>query len=138
MLLKGIFNHTKIPLLSKSLKASAIRQRVRANNIANANTKGYERLEVRFEEDLRKALRRQNVAGMQTDEKHMPIGRQRAFDVEPEVYVPEDPADPSGVNNVDIEYEMAELAKNQLIYTAASKFAARNFQKIKAAIKGRS
>ncbi|MCA9733271.1 MAG: flagellar basal body rod protein FlgB [Deferribacteres bacterium] len=138
MLLDGIFNHTKIPLLSKSLKAAAVRQRVRANNIANANTPGYQRLEVSFEEELRRVLDNQNIAGVQTHEKHFPLGRREALDIDPEVYVPNDPADPSGVNNVDIEYEMAELAKNQLIYTAASKFAARNFQKIKAAIKGRT
>ncbi len=137
MLLKAIFNHTKIPLLTKSLKASAVRQRVRANNIANANTKGYQRLEVRFEEDLRKALRKRIVPGSQTHENHIPIGSRRALELEPEVNAPNDPGDPSGVNNVDIEFEMAELAKNQLIYTAAAKFTARNFQKIKSAIKGR-
>ncbi len=138
MLLKGIFNHTKIPLLSKSLKASAVRQRIRANNIANANTKGYKRLEVKFEEELRKSLRKRSVGGMQTNEKHIPLGRRRAIELEPEVYEPNDPVDPSGVNNVDIEHEMAELAKNQLIYSAAAKFTAKNFMKIKAAIKGRS
>ncbi|KAA3615454.1 MAG: flagellar basal body rod protein FlgB [Calditrichaeota bacterium] len=138
MLLKAIFDHTKIPLLNKSLKASAVRQRVRANNIANANTKGYQRLEVRFEEDLRKALGKRNVVGSQTHARHIPVGSRRIVDLEPEVFTPDDPSDPSGVNNVDIEHEMAELAKNQLIYTAAAKFAARNFQKIKSAIKGRS
>lgn len=138
MLLKGIFNHTKIPLLNKSLKASAVRQRIRANNIANANTKGYSRLEVKFEEALRKALHKRNVTGAQTHENHIPLGSRRAVNLEPEVFEPYDPTDPSGVNNVDVEHEMAELAKNQLIYSAAAKFTARNFQKIKAAIKGRA
>ena len=138
MLLKGIFNHTKIPLLNKSLKASAVRQRIRANNIANANTKGYRRLEVKFEEELRKALHKHNISGVETHEKHIPLGSQRAINIEPKVFEPYDPSDPSGVNNVDVEHEMAELAKNQLVYTAAAKFTARNFQKIKAAIKGRS
>ena len=138
MLLKGIFNHTKLGLLSQSLKASSIRQRVRANNIANANTPGYNRVEVRFEEELRKALNGRSIAGFETDDMHMPIGRRRANKVNPEVYAPNDPTDPSGVNNVDVEYEMAELAKNQLIYTATAKFTARSFQKIKTAIKGRS
>ncbi len=137
MLLKGLFNHTKLPLLSKSLKASAIRQRVRANNIANVNTIGYQRLEVRFEEELRKSLRKRTVSGAQTDERHLPVGTQRAGRVEPEVYVPNDPGDPSGVNNVDIEYEMAELAKNQLLYTAATRFTRNTFLKMKSAIRGR-
>lgn len=137
MLLNGLFRHTKLPLLSKSLDASATRQRVRANNIANVNTIGYRRLEVRFEEELRKALRREGVQGMTSDEKHIPVGRERASRIEPEVYQPQEPTDPSGVNNVDIEREMALLTKNQLLYTAAAKFTQGTFNKIKSAIRGR-
>ncbi len=138
MLLKGLFQHTKIPLLSKSLRASAIRQRVIANNIANVNTLGYRRLDVRFEEELQKALRGQTIDGYTTSEKHIPIGRPSLSRIEPEVYRTNDPTDPSGVNNVDIEYEMAQLAKNQMLYLAAAKFAAGNFSKIKMAIRGRA
>ncbi len=138
MLLKGIFQHTKIPILSKSLRASAIRQRVIANNIANANTQGYRRLDVRFEEDLQKALRKRGVGGYETNERHIPVGRPAVARVEPEVYVPNDPSDASGVNNVNIEYEMTQLAKNQMLYIAAAKFAARNFDKIRTAIRGRA
>ncbi len=137
MLLEGLFRHTKIPLLSKSLRASAMRQRVRANNIANANTIGYNRLEVRFEEELLKALRGRTLRGKSTHEKHIPVGRPRAEKIEPEIYRPDDPAEPNEINNVDIEYEMAQLAKNQMLYLAAAKFSQRTFTKIKAAIRGR-
>ncbi len=138
MLLRGLFEHTKIPLLSKSLRASAIRQRVIANNIANVNTRGYRRLDVHFEEEMQKALRKRGVAGETTNPRHMPVGRRRAEEVEPEVFRPNDPTDPSGVNNVNIEYELAQLAKNQMLYITAAKIAAKNFAKLKTAIRGHS
>ncbi len=137
MLLQGLFNHTKIPLLKKSLRASAMRQRVRANNIANANTPGYQRLEVRFEEELQKALRGRSLKGTTTNPRHIPVGRPAASRVEPKIYQPNDPSDPSGVNNVDIEYEMAQLAKNQMLYLAAAGFTEKSIAKIKMAIRGR-
>ncbi|MDQ7062621.1 MAG: flagellar basal body rod protein FlgB [candidate division KSB1 bacterium] len=138
MLLKGLFKHTKIPLLSKSLRASAIRQRVIANNIANSTTLGYRRLDVRFEEDLQKALRRKKIDGSMSHQKHIPVGGPSVSRIEPKVYRIDDATNPSGVNNVDIEFEMAQLAKNQMLYIAAAKFAAGNFAKIKMAIRGRA
>ena len=46
-----------------------------ANNIANVNTPGYQRIEVSFESELRKALDPRRLMGARTDEAHMPIGK---------------------------------------------------------------
>lgn len=138
MLLEGLFKYTKVPLLTQSLHASMLRQRVHANNIANVNTVGYRRLEVKFEEELRRALAGREISGLTTNPKHFAVGRQRVPELEPKVYQPEDPEIPSGVNNVDIEQEMAQLAKNYLLYLAATKFVRGNFSHLKSAIRGRA
>ena len=138
MLLDGLFNRTSIPLYNRSLDAATLRQRIRANNIANANTIGYKRLEVRFEEKLRQALKASDVEGTTTQPGHIPIGRQRKASIEPEVYQPNDPGDASGVNNVDIEREMALLAKNFVLYESVSKFTHGTFTHLLSAIRGRS
>ncbi|MCL2261431.1 MAG: hypothetical protein FWC15_08785, partial [Fibromonadales bacterium] len=65
-------------LVYKSLDASAMRGRAIAQNIANAQTPGYNRVEVNFEEQVRAAMRKQ-VEGRVTDEKHMEIGRKASI-----------------------------------------------------------
>lgn len=138
MILDGLFSRTNISLLNRSLDAAALRQRVRANNIANANTIGYRRLEVRFEDKLRQARRAQDVAGAQTHARHIPIGREQKVTLEPEIIRPGDSGDAGGVNNVDIEYEMAQLAKNYVLFQSASQFVHGTFNHLKSAIRGRS
>ncbi|HID12005.1 MAG TPA: flagellar basal body rod protein FlgB, partial [Candidatus Latescibacteria bacterium] len=49
-------DRTSIPLLAKALDAYTLRQRAIADNIANSETPGFRRREVRFEEELRRAL----------------------------------------------------------------------------------
>ncbi|MFH0880983.1 MAG: flagellar basal body rod protein FlgB, partial [Lentisphaerota bacterium] len=44
-------------VLNKMLDVSALRQRVLANNLANINTPGYKRLDVKFRDELTDAIR---------------------------------------------------------------------------------
>jgi flagellar basal-body rod protein FlgB len=55
-------NHTK--LLANALDAYSLRQKITASNIANADTPGYKRHEVRFEEALFEAQESNGMAGM--------------------------------------------------------------------------
>jgi flagellar basal-body rod protein FlgB len=140
MLKVFLFNGTKIPLLEKALDAYSLRQRVLASNIANITTIGYKRMDVNFEEELRKSLSGEFIKGVRTNEKHFQIGAKGIGEVNAEI-VQEKPAfnsDPlaSGVNNVDIDYEMAELAKNQIRYKLAVKLIGESFRGIQKAIKG--
>jgi len=89
--------------LGKALEATALRHQALSENIANANTPGYQRRDVRFADQLALALRE---------------GRDAVEAVEPEVE-----ADPMGVvqvdaNGVDIDVEAAELAANGMLYQA--------------------
>ncbi len=93
-------------LFGRFLDASSLRARVIAHNVANQNTPGYRRKDVRFEEFLRNAL----------DQG----GGGRLFSVRPQVYEP-----PGGMvkpdgNNVVLEDEIALNAKNEILFQVVS------------------
>lgn len=96
-------------VLSKTLDGSAARQKAIANNIANAETPGYKRGYVSFEDELRSILDRKSGhevrAGLKT---YTPVCQIDQFS----------PSKPDG-NNVNIDAEVADLAKTSLKYRAA-------------------
>ena len=137
MITEILFNKTSIPVSSKVLDATALRHRVVANNVANVSTPGYRRTEVAFEEDLREALTGRKVKGARTHRDHIALGRRDVTSVKPRAFQPEDKSDPSGVNNVDIDVEMATLAKNQLEYAISARLLSARFQALRHSIRGR-
>jgi flagellar basal-body rod protein FlgB len=138
MLDNVLFNKTNIPTLLKSLDAGMLRSRVIGNNIANVNTPGYQRLEVSFEDELRTALNKTRLRGTKTSEGHMDIGRKDISKLNPKVEKPIDYSLPSGVNNVDIDNEMAKLAENQILFNFSSNMIRGAVRKINSAIQARS
>ncbi|WP_418790252.1 flagellar basal body rod protein FlgB [Phosphitispora sp. TUW77] len=124
-------------ILEKGLDASSMRNTVIADNLANVDTPGFKKSEVYFEEELRKAIGRKNcLAGMLTHEKHIPIGRKSELDIAPKIDKSEDTSMRNDGNNVDVDREMAALAKNSIMYTALAQQLNSEFQKIRMAIKG--
>lgn len=134
----GLSRHTAAPAVRASLDASAMRLKAIANNIANVNTPGYQRIEVSFENELRKALDPKVLQGARTDAEHMDIGRGDIGKLKPQAYRPNDPTLPGQVNNVDIDMEMAKLAENQILFQAGVKFMSERSAVLRSAIMGRS
>jgi flagellar basal-body rod protein FlgB len=135
----NILNTASMRLLEKSLNAASLRQRVIANNIANAETPNYQRSYVRFEDALAEAINPPTkLGGTRTDSKHMPIGADRSKQ-EPSIEVLEDTSltmNNNG-NNVDIEYEMAQMAKNSLRYNLLIQRMNGEFRSLRSVIDGR-
>jgi len=130
-----MFQGAKRTLLYKSLDANGLRNRAISHNIANANTVGYQRKEVHFEEQVKAALRLK-VDGERTNEQHFEIGKEAAIKkVKAFALEANDPTLPGEINNVDIDLEMSKLAENQIQYNYNIKFA--GFEKFLGAIKGR-
>jgi len=131
---KVVFNKTKVPVLTAVLDVTQLRQRVIANNIANVGTKEYRKKSVRFHEYLESFVRQPPVAGRLRDARHIPIPG--PID-SPEVYEPESSVNDSGLNNVDVDKEMAELAENHLFFNAGQRLIAGTFSGLKKSIIGR-
>jgi len=130
-----IFNKTKVPVLNAVLDVTQMRQRIIANNIANVATQGYRKKSLRFQEYLESFVGQPPVEGRRLDPRHLPIPRSIAH---PEVYEPESGVNDSGLNNVDVDREMAELAENHLFFNAGQRLIARQFETLRKSITGRS
>lgn len=98
-----------------------MRQEVIANNIANVNTPNYRKSVVEFEELLAREIygeepdRKLKLA--RTHDKHLPP-EPRNYRAEPKIFQDNTNIMRVDDNNVDIDIEMASLAKNQLYYNA--------------------
>lgn len=134
MLEKMLFGRTVIPLMGRCLDAYFLRHKVTANNVANVEVPGYNRLEVKFEAELENQLNRNKFALCQTHPKHLPVGgRLRST---PEVSVDDSNPKLNAINNVDIDLEMADMAKNQLGYNLISTVLRMEYQRLRMAIRG--
>ncbi len=137
MLSDILFGKSALKPVLKSLDASMLRSRTIANNIANVNTPGYRRVEVGFEKELRRALSATRLKGRETSSGHLPVGKKSLSQIAPKAYKPSDPTLPSGVNNVDIDTEMAKLAEMQVMYSLGMRFARGAYTKMNAAIQAK-
>lgn len=109
----GIFSDPVYTILEKVMDGCMLRNRVMANNIANANTPGYKRSSVSFENELIGIIGEDGseISGASRD-------KLEAF--EPEVELDTVTASRYDGNNVNIDQEMAELSKNTIKFTLAA------------------
>lgn len=114
-----VFGDTTLNTVGRWLNGLSGRQRSIADNIANIDTPGYQRREVPFEAELRRAV----VAGGQrlaiTDSRHMPIATTRGNGNGLQA-VQQFNSNRLDGNNVDIDQEMVTLAETQLRFQAAA------------------
>ena len=115
-----LFKRTLLPMMQSGLDAYALRQKTIANNLANAETDGYQRRAVNFEDALSKALEDSGAALSRTHPDHMPHPSE-AGTAEPKLVVDEENTYFNGHNNVDVDQEMTELARATLSYRFATR-----------------
>lgn len=121
-----------IPLLKKQMDSKWLRNEIIANNIANVDTPGFKRSDVLFEELLKSNLEQNRLKLSTTHKGHksnLSLGS-----IEPKVYVQSDRVFRNDQNNVDIDKEMVELAKNTLSYNILAEQAQKKFQLLRTAI----
>ena len=120
-----------INVLDKAADAAWLRNEVISNNIANADTPGYKRQDVNFEAQLEKALGR-------ADEKRMDqkVAALRSRELEAMTHSDFSEYDYRlDENNVDIQVENVNLAKNQLKYNGLMTGIRMEFQNLMNAMK---
>ena len=108
-------------LLEAGLKAEGLRQKLISNNVANMETPGYRRLDVKFEELLEKNLNSKRNVDLN--------------DVSPQTYRPEStPVAPNG-NDVSWEHEVGKMVKNSLRHKTFVRILNKKYQQMDMAIK---
>ncbi len=99
-----MLNDSRLNLMARLMDVAALKAQVHAGNIANQNTPGYKARAVAFDEAFQAAL----------DDG----GSDAASRVEPEVYEPRDTMEQPDGNDVSLNREIMESAKNQTMYNA--------------------
>ncbi|MGG2199641.1 MULTISPECIES: flagellar basal body rod protein FlgB [Paenibacillus] len=130
-----ILNKPGFQMMERSLDAATLRQRVIADNIANVDTPFFKRSEVRFEELLQQEINGGSIQGFRTDPRHIEIGR--PSQPQPQLIRDNQTLINNNLNNVDIDYEMALMAKNQLRYNTMVQQVSADIKKVRTAIGGR-
>jgi len=137
-----LFDTTKVPLLGKALDVYTLRQKVISSNIANITTIGYRAKSVTFEDQIAGSMQQGSVHQVITDQGH--IAGPSADAALPGAQIVDAPTDnalngdslASGLNNVDIDSEMANLAKNQIRFKFAARLLTDTFRDIQNSIRG--
>lgn len=87
------------------MDGSALKHKVITNNIANANTPGFKKSQVSFQQSLAQALQKGDLSEMTPEVRKITNTSLR-----------------TDGNNVDIEMELADLAQNNLYFDGLSRF----------------
>ena len=133
MLKTGIFDRAHLTTLKKAVGVYAQRHKVTSQNIANVQSPDYRSQKLKFEEML--AGKAGGLSGYRTHPEHIALGRRGIGDARPEVVKAETGHD-NGVNDVDIDAEMADLATNDLSYRLATRLLSQRYSVLRGAIKG--
>ncbi|MCL5268221.1 MAG: flagellar basal body rod protein FlgB [Bacteroidetes bacterium] len=123
----NLFDRSRVPLLEKEMDAFAIQNKAIASNIANIGTPNYRRVYVSFQNELSSAIADSN--------NDVSLSR-NVEQVQPELKVDPNSFLASGANNVSIEQEMADLAKNQLKFKLAARLMSDTLNLIDKSING--
>lgn len=133
MIKTGLFDKSHLAVLKKAVDVYARRYQVTARNISNVETPGFRAQRVRFEELLTHEQMR--LRGYRTQENHLPIGGQDLGSARDQIIDADSDYD-NGVNNVDIDGEMTNLATNDLSYRMATRLLSMRYSVLRGAIKG--
>ncbi|MGP3777322.1 flagellar basal body rod protein FlgB [Halanaerobium saccharolyticum] len=113
-----------IEIITSALAGSARRGELIANNLANVSTPGYKRQDIDFKSALKKEMDSASSVELKTTQNnHLAFSRQYSAVQNSE----NSRISRNDGNSVDIEVEMAELAKNSIYYNVMTNRAAGHF-----------
>jgi flagellar basal-body rod protein FlgB len=135
MAANGLFDSTTA-VLKKTLDLRMQNQQVIASNIANAETPGYAAKRFEFEDQLRAAVAANDSNMLRTHPLHLPRQGDSIEKVNGRIVEYPDTSGLGDRNSVDMDHEMAVMAKNQLYYEATTQLLSRKMGILKYAIQG--
>lgn len=118
--------------LVRMLEFCTQKQKIISKNISNIGTENYQREDIKFKDILD-----ENVSVLKTTNvKHIQTGNSSGNGSPFEVVEDSTQDNKSGINNVDIDTEMAELAENTLKFKFAARKVGDYYRNIQNVIKG--
>lgn len=129
-----LFGNT-VDVLQKSLDYASTRNNVIASNIANVDTPNYKAKDVQFKDMLANELSKTTEA-KRTDPRHLPFDSDSSTGYR--VFKKTGTSYNHNGNNVDIDKEMTELAKNQIYYQGLTDRINGKFKSLQTVLRGGS
>ncbi|OGI00740.1 MAG: flagellar basal-body rod protein FlgB [Candidatus Melainabacteria bacterium GWF2_32_7] len=144
-----LISNNPIEASTLALNALSSRHNALAANIANADTPGYKRVDVKFEDQLVKIIEKntdiqkekeKNSAKVMNSANSVVLSNSLNYqedlykEFKPEISETGNAAIKTDGNNVNIEYEMAELAKNGTKYAAITTMQEKMFSGLRSVI----
>lgn len=127
-MLKQINNN--INILNKALDGAWLKDKAINHNISNVNTPNYKRLNVNFQDRLKEAINKKENKLVKTHSKHLPMSN-KLHELDPKIEIDKNYSYRFDNNNVNIDTESAELAKNTIMYNALIDQTVKEFDRIK-------
>ncbi|MBW1729676.1 MAG: flagellar basal body rod protein FlgB [Deltaproteobacteria bacterium] len=121
-------------LLAHALDYRSKRHGVIAGNLANIDTPGYKAKDLGFDETLKAALDNSKLKLKVTQPEHFPALTGVSLLGGAEFPVEEIGQDISGDSQLDLDREMARMAKNNLLYEATVRLLSKKFEELKTVI----
>ncbi len=133
----NMFHH--VDLINKGMDASWLKNEVHAQNIANQDTPNYNAKYVEFDETFKRALLKLDEGsfhGRKTRDRHINIGAQDTDPLNVRPLVAEDTVSTMRMdgNNVDVDAEMNEVAKNTIYYNSLANKATSELRRLRSSI----
>jgi flagellar basal-body rod protein FlgB len=126
-MISALFSDPQFQSLQALMDASVARHRALAGNIANVNTPGFKRSDIspEFQKELEKAIKSKDAEKIRS--------------LTPKVQTDKDtPSLRLDGNNVNLEREMVEIAKNSTQYDVSATILLKRYQHLRMAITGKS
>ena len=130
--MNDIFSDIGFLALRKGLEVGTLRQEILSTNISNITTPNYKSREVKFEELLKDRLSFK-ISMIQTHPMHLSTGRER---LEPVVAFSDRDVPTGSVNNVDLDHDMVELAKNSLSWDTLIRLLSLKYRTLMSSVTG--
>ena len=116
MAIQSVNTDATYDLIKAGIKASDVRAKTIANNMANINTKNYKRFNVVFEENLKKDDNSSSLELKRTNSAHFASGNSDKDGIS--IEQDKNTSMRSDGNNVDLDIEKVNQAANTLKYNA--------------------
>lgn len=133
MEIQSISSDASYDLIKSGIKASNVRAKTIANNMANINTKDYKKFNVVFEENLKKEDNSSGIELKRTNAAHFASSNSKNEDIS--IEQDKSTSMKSDGNNVDLDIEKVNQAANTLKYNALITSINSKFNNLKTVIK---
>lgn len=136
-MLGSMFDKMHMNGIAAGLDTASVKNSVIAENIANMDTPGYKSKDIKFFDVMAEELGQGKKLPLErTNEKHIPPSNS-PVDIASFVYQQNNPSVRNDGNDVNIDYEMSQMAENTIRYNMLSEIASHDFTRLKEVIQSK-